>query len=307
MKRIIISLSFIFLGITGFAQLSLELSSSDTRLNESFAWAKKTALDYTRTGDAVGKWYEAAIPGRESFCIRDLAHQVPGAYYLGLEAFNKNMLRQFSENISQSKDWCTYWEINKDNQATPVDYTSDKDFWYCLCGNFDIMLGCYQMYTLTGDKTYLTSEPFYSFHTRSVSDYPKAWDSNGDGFMDSQPKNGRRGIASYYETAETYIFQGADLMVAQAKGYAIYAEIQKLLKKEAEVIRYSGLSDKLKNEFNTNWWNEKENRFQSYKKQDRTFSSQSVNGELILSLHFDKVTDPSRVTNMLTATQKPCM
>ena len=45
------------------------LSSSDSRLVEGFAWAKAQALAYVSIGDPVGDWYEAALPGRQAFCI----------------------------------------------------------------------------------------------------------------------------------------------------------------------------------------------------------------------------------------------
>src|SRR5579872_6584521 len=45
----------------------LELSTSDNDLAAAFAWARQQALAYAFSGDAVGDWYEAALPGREAF------------------------------------------------------------------------------------------------------------------------------------------------------------------------------------------------------------------------------------------------
>src|SRR5579884_1225197 len=53
----------------------LELSTSDTKLEAAFAWARHQALAYAFDGDPVGKWYEAALPGRQAFCMRDVSHQ----------------------------------------------------------------------------------------------------------------------------------------------------------------------------------------------------------------------------------------
>ena len=52
----------------------LSLSSPDAHLVEAFNWAKKQALAYAFEGDPVGPWYEAALPGREAFCMRDVSH-----------------------------------------------------------------------------------------------------------------------------------------------------------------------------------------------------------------------------------------
>lgn len=43
-------------------------SSSDKLLEQSYNWAKAKALSYAHdSGDAVGAWYEAALPNREAF------------------------------------------------------------------------------------------------------------------------------------------------------------------------------------------------------------------------------------------------
>ena len=90
------------------------LQSSSARLDAAARWATGQALAYARNDDPVGPWYEAALPGREAFCMRDVAHMSAGAAVLGLGAYTKNMLLQFAAHISASKDWCTYWEITKD-------------------------------------------------------------------------------------------------------------------------------------------------------------------------------------------------
>ncbi len=96
------------------AASSLVLKTSDARLAAAFAWARGQALAYAFEGDPVGNWYEAALPGRHAFCMRDTAHQAMGAHVLGLAGYTHNMLHKFAENISKSKDWCSYWEINRE-------------------------------------------------------------------------------------------------------------------------------------------------------------------------------------------------
>jgi len=113
--------------------------SSDVDLNKMFEWAKKQALAYAFKDDPVGLWYEAALPGREAFCMRDVSHQSMGAHVLGLELYTKNMLREFAKNISESKDWCSYWEINRYGLPARVDYSNEDAFWYNLPANFDVL------------------------------------------------------------------------------------------------------------------------------------------------------------------------
>jgi hypothetical protein len=139
---------------------SLEPRSSDTRLVQSFNWARQQAMVYVHDGDPVGPWYEAALPGRRAFCMRDVSHQAAGSQALGLSKYTHNMLRRFAENISASKDWCSYWEINYLNHPAPIDFKSDKEFWYNLPANFDVLDACYRMYLWTGDRTYTKTPCF---------------------------------------------------------------------------------------------------------------------------------------------------
>jgi hypothetical protein len=87
------------------ASSPLLLKTSDPAIQQTFEWAKTQALAYVGPkGDPVGDWYEAALPGRHAFCMRDVSHQTIGAYALGLAAQNRNMLQHFAESISEQKD-----------------------------------------------------------------------------------------------------------------------------------------------------------------------------------------------------------
>src|SRR5688572_6463570 len=75
-----------------FAQSQISFQSNHEPLNQAFAWAKDKALSFAHdSGDPVGPWYEAALPNREAFCMRDVSHQAIGAELLGLGKHNLNM------------------------------------------------------------------------------------------------------------------------------------------------------------------------------------------------------------------------
>ena len=152
-------------------EASVRFHSSDPELQAAWDWAKEKAISYVRQGDPVGPWYEAALPGRDAFCMRDVAHMSTGAAVLGLDAQNKNMLKKFADNISASKDWCSFWEINSEYQPAPADYVDDKDFWYNLPANFDIMDACFRMYLWTGDQEYIKNRSFVQFYGKTLGDY----------------------------------------------------------------------------------------------------------------------------------------
>src|SRR3981189_2530555 len=84
---------------------SLQFESSDKKLVQAFQWAKSQALTYAHDGsDPVGPWYEAALPGRNSFCMRDVSHQPAAAPALGPYSANLNMLGQFAAAVSVNRD-----------------------------------------------------------------------------------------------------------------------------------------------------------------------------------------------------------
>jgi hypothetical protein len=246
----------------GAAQVDsrVELDSSDPRLNEGFRWAKNQALAYVFTGDPVGPWYEAALPGRQAFCMRDTAHQSTGAQILGLAAFNENMLGKFAQNISASKDWCSYWEMNKDNIPAPVDYVNNRDFWYNLPANFDVLDACYRQFLWTGNKAYL-DPAFLNFYTHTVTDYVKRWDIQGDGFLQHLPEYGHRGIASYEERHIGQTRVGADLVAAQFAAYLDYAQIQSWGGDHASAEEFSAKASHLKSLYNKDWWSDSSGSF----------------------------------------------
>ena len=141
MKKISFLLIIIYLSF-GYSQSNslFHFNSSDKDLVLTVEWAKNKALSFSHENmDPVGYWYEAALPNREAFCVRDVSHQSIGAEILGLRLHNLNMILKFSENISKSKNYATYWEINRFNKPAPVDYQNDKDFWYNLPANFDLI------------------------------------------------------------------------------------------------------------------------------------------------------------------------
>jgi len=282
----------------------IELSSSYDRLNIAFAWAKSMALSYVHDGDPAGKWYEAALPGRESFCMRDVAHQTIGAYYLGLGEYTKNMFARFAEYMAPSRKWCSFWEITKNNLPTSCDYSSDQDFWYCLPANFDIMVSCYDMYTRTGDNGYFFSEPLFSFHSHSVNEYVKTWDPNHDGFLETRVRMNNRSLSATYAEGNPDIYTALDVLVAQAKGYEVFAEMMKLQHKPDSAARYLKLAEKVRREYSQNWWDAKNNRFYAYKTEQSVFNGNLTDKGIPawmeqFALHLGMVRENERVKFML--------
>ena len=251
------------------------MKTSDPKLLASFEWARKQALFYVHDGsDPVGKWYEAALPGREAFCMRDVSHQSGGANPLGLQEHNKNMLYKFAANISESKDWCSYWEINRYDKPAPVDYASDREFWYNLPANFDVLDACYRQYLWTGDTDYITDTVFLNFYDKTVNEYVERWQLGlyeiltRDRFMHTvKPMDSVkyfhicRGLPGYAESDPVNFYMGGDMFGVMYAAFNDYAAIQELGQNRGEAEKFREKARKIYEFFNRNWWSEEEQKY----------------------------------------------
>jgi len=250
-------------------------TSSDKTLNQTYLWARKQALAYAFEGDPVGLWYEAALPGREAFCMRDVSHQSFGAHVLGLDAYNNNMFFQFAAHISNSQDWCSYWEINRYGEPAPVDYYSDDAFWYNLPANFDLMDAMYRMFTWTGDQSYFNDPVLLNFYKRSVHDYVHRWDLELDqimkrkrimnqsgGIKETNRFQYARGIPGYDESDPNYVL-GLDQLAVQYAGYKAYGKLMAMKGDESESETFLKKARQVRNFINTKWWDDQNKHYYS--------------------------------------------
>lgn len=275
------------------SESSLTLDSSDRGLVEAFNWAKRQALAFAFDGDPVGPWYEAALPGREAFCMRDVSHQAMGAQALGLALHTRNMLHRFAENISASKDWCSYWEIDRYNRPPSVDYKNDDEFWYCLPANYDVLDACYRMYLWTGDLAYIDDAAFLNFYNRTVTDFEQRWSLDRNQVMgrkrfenirggDFDPHNRFiffRGNPSYDESHEDFVL-GVDLLATQYAAYRAYAGIQNALRNSELAQMYTERAAAVKTLINGSWWDEPARQFHARLNKDYQFEGHDTSNVL---------------------------
>ncbi len=267
--------------------------TSDSRLAASFEWARQQALAYAFAGDPVGDWYEAALPGRQAFCMRDTAHQSTGAHFLGLDRQTRNMLQKFAENISDSKDWCSYWEIDRYNRPAAVDYKDSVQFWYNLPANFDIVDACYRMYRWSGDSTYITDPVFQNFYKRTVHDFVERWDLSVNRIM-SRPRimnirghhdpanrfQTNRGIPSYDEGAPDFTV-AIDQLAVQYAGYVAYARIAELSGDEREANESLARANAVKKLVSERWWNKNSATYYSRVNLDHQLEGHGLDSSLL--------------------------
>jgi hypothetical protein len=270
---------------------ALALETPDAKLSAAFVWAKGQALDYafpaSAYDDPVGDWYEAALPSRFAFCMRDVSHQATGAHLLGLAAFNRNMLGKFARGISPSRDYCSYWEIDKWDRPAPVDYKNDKDFWYNLTANFDVLDACWRQFLWTGDRTYIEDPAFLAFYRQSVEDYVKAWDKDGDGIPEHRPEYGSRGLGGYDEGpfSDRGLY-GSDLIAAMARALESLAGIRRAGGDKGEQGDLLSRAAALRAAYDRDWWSAEKGRFADGRAQGGALVFQDVIWNGVFPLYF---------------------
>lgn len=300
---IIVTNCCIFFNAFGQSE-AITFKSSDTAIETAFNRAKTMALSYIgNSNDPVGPWYEAALPSRSAFCMRDVAHQSIGAEILGLNKENKNMLSLFAKNISENKDWCSYWEINKYGKPAPEDYRNDKEFWYNLDSNFDVMFACWRLYLWTGDETYIKSSEFENFFEKSVTKYIDRWVLDADSLL-TRPEfpnatvlfnkkdafHSCRGLASYSEGIPN-LKMSVDLVAAIYRGLLTYSSILKLNGDTEKAEFYKKKAMKYHQKIEQFWWDSTTSTYNTLYTSDGKFSKDG--GELFL-LWFEALTDITR-------------
>lgn len=281
-------------------QPNITLHASERALVMGFERVKKQALGWVFEGYPVGDYYEAALPGRDAFCMRDVSHQCVGGEALGLSSHNKNMLLKFAASISEARDYCGYWEIDRFNRPCPVDYRNDADFWYNLPANFDVLCACWRMYEWTGDRDYIAHPDFDLFFAYTMENYIKRWDRDGDGLPDCTPQDGRRGIASYDEGdfARAQYSCGSDLLAVMARAHICYARMCQALERHEQAAIYAARGEALLRMLNEAWYCPRKG-YAVAKGRDGglIFAKEQLSGQSFL--YWDALSSPERAQPLL--------
>ena len=289
----------------------LQLESSDAKLVQAFQWAKSQALAYAHDDThPVGSWYEAALPGRDSFCMRDVSHQTTGAAALGLYSANLNMLERFAASISRGRDWAGYWEIDRFGHPSAADYVSDDDFWYNLPANFDLLDAVVRMWRWTGNDVYINDPRFQNFFEKTATAYLKAWDLQPDRvlkrsrIMHRRLREGKfvraRGIPSYTEGREDFNL-GTDLLAAEYRAFESLRLVALSRHKVNLAAQYGHTADEISHMIEHKAWSEKEHHFMGFFSQD---GSTQGSGDAMV-LHFGATNDLIHIRRALTQIESP--
>lgn len=304
-------LIFLPLFFSNISKAQVSFKSNNTELTQAFDWAKNKALSFAHDGsDPVGYWYEAALPNREAFCMRDVSHQAIGAQILGLGKHNLNMFKKFAENISGEKDYCSYWEINRYNKPAPVDYQNDKDFWYNLPANFDVIYNTHRLYSWTGDKTYLEDPAFKKFYVLSMNEYVDHWDLGYDQITkrsramhnsEATRFGTSRGIPTYNEGGRGETILGIDMSASIVAAYKAYSEMLKQSGQSAEADKHQQKAKREQQFLDEFWWDTEKQEYRSIQYADNTFDYFMVEDNqayLHYLLYYNAINDQAKIKKL---------
>ena len=287
------------------AAQGVRFGGTDTALVQAFDWAKAHALHYKgKPGDPVGPWYESALPPRDAFCMRDASHQAVGGAILGMDAENKNMLTLFAKNISASKNWCSYWEMNKNGVPAPEDYRNDKEFWYNLDANFDVLWAMWRLAAWTGDSSYYEAPVFRSFQEKTAGAYIDSWILQPDSLLtrDAHPNapvpfheedafHRCRGLPSYSEGIAN-MKMGVDLVAALYRGMETWSDILKQRGQLSGADSMARRAAQYRSRLESDWWSDSLGRYRTWYSTGNSFGIGE--GETFL-LWFDALQDTGRI------------
>jgi hypothetical protein len=289
----------------------LEFQSSNASLVEAFRWASSQALSYVApSSSSIGPWYEAALPGRKAFCMRDVSHQSEGAAALGLAAANRNMLGRFAASVDEKRDWAGYWEIDSNGRPSPADYVSDEDFWFNLPANFDVLDALVRMWRWTGDDSYRDDPELREFFRKTVTIYTTRWQLQPETILHRPRITNRRlttgqfvdsrGIPSYSEGPKDFIF-GADLLAAEYRALRSFQQIAVTQPDKTLAVSAQAAADKIQQMLERIAWSQRQHHFLGAIRQDKSgFES----GDAMV-LYFGAVKDPDHLRGALDYISSP--
>jgi len=286
------------------AQGPAVFTSSDSAMQRTYEWAGSMVRHYQgNPADPVGPWYEAALPSRMAFCMRDVAHQTIGAEIYGLDKENRNMISAFARHISNERDWCSYWEINKYGKPAPEDYRNDTAFWYNLNANFDVVSACWRLYQWTGDTSYITDPVLTDFFEKTTGEYIRRWVLQPDSlltrpthpnapspFNAGDPFHVNRGLPSYVENVAD-LKMGVDLIATIYRGLLSYAAMLKARGNMAKSVQLEHTAAQYQQLIDAVWWNERSACYYTWYNGNGKFGAGE--GALFL-LWFDALKDSTR-------------
>ncbi|MFH8773706.1 hypothetical protein [Streptomyces sp. NPDC017958] len=249
------------------------VTSSDPKIVEMFAWAKRKANSWVQlpgvegplnvdeqntlgTGTGVyGPSYWAGYAHRSAYYSRDMAHQLAGAAVLGLDAENKSMLEAFAASSTAEHKYFPVWAMNFDNKTyLAIDYHGPSDFVREVPAGFELVEKANQAYRWTGDSAYVRDTTLWNFYRNTTDQFVTLHDGKKpNGVAEGTGQGIFAGAASYDEGGDEHLAEAGDAIGSQYQAYLAMAALAKNRGEKTLARTFTRKAADLRCYFNSTW------------------------------------------------------
>jgi hypothetical protein len=294
---------------------TLNIVTSNKKLEAAFQWATAKALSYVQTGKTgVVDRHERNSPGtgnvkyipcywagytsRTAFYSRDYCHQAPGAHLLGLQHENLSMLQAFAGTSTAGRKWFPLWALNFDGSSFKLDCRDDNYFVREVPAVFELVEQCHRQYLWTGNPAYVKDPVLWNFCTKAVTEFIDLHDkripngvAEGDGSGDIF-----LGSATYNEIRSPLVEAG-DGIACQYQALLAYSRLLAARGEHEQAKVFEAKAENLKLFFNTQWGVKKDADpyVRGYDIRGRTFTDFGLENSWFMPMKF--ITEPCPKTD----------
>ncbi|WP_214322828.1 NPCBM/NEW2 domain-containing protein [Nonomuraea sediminis] len=261
---------------------TLIIDSPNATLNDGFNWGKNRALgmtfypgnpmmghesewwrlkDSTHTTMAPGYW--GSYVNREAFYNRDIAHQSDGAHALGLDAETFNMLKTFAGDADdQGQNGWPLWAHSSYGIMYYIDGTGFRE----LPSPFNVMAKAYKQYLWTGNADWINDPTLSAYYDSTMGSFLTShevtWnDANPSSEQPVAKKQTGEYTATYFEFPNENLVSAGDALGYQYQSMLAYAAILKAKGDNANSTKWANRAQRVRDYFETNWWDASNNRY----------------------------------------------
>ncbi|MBB4951370.1 hypothetical protein F4556_006905 [Kitasatospora gansuensis] len=261
---------------------TLSIASPNATLNDGFNWGKNRALgmtfypgnpmmghepewwrlkDATHTTVAPGYW--GAYTNRESYYNRDISHQSDGAHVLGLDAETLNMLKTFAGDAAKpGQNGWPLWAHSSSGAMYYIDGTGFRE----LPSPFNLMTKAYKQYQWTGNADWINDPTLAAYYDSTMgqflTNHEVTWnDANPAAEQPVSRKQAGEYTATFFEFPNENLVSAADSLGYQYQSMLAYSEILKAKGDTANSTKWADRAQRVRNNFEANWWDAANNRY----------------------------------------------
>ncbi|WP_162257911.1 NPCBM/NEW2 domain-containing protein [Kitasatospora sp. Root107] len=261
---------------------TLTINSPNTTLNDGFNWGKDRALGMTfypgnpmmghepewwrlknATHPAVEPGYWGAYTNRESYYNRDISHQSDGAHALGLDAETLSMLKTFAADADDpGQNGWPLWAHSSSGAMYYIDGTGFRE----LPSPFNLMTKAYKQYQWTGNADWINDPALSAYYDSTMgqflTNHEVVWnDANPAAEQPVSRKQAGEYTATFFEFPNENLVSAADSLGYQYQSMLAYSEILKAKGDNANSVKWADRAQRVRAQFEANWWDASNNRY----------------------------------------------